>query len=382
MFPFSFSKNSTVRLFRTKLIVASALSVLVNLSFVGSFRLLAQDMDVEAYFGAECGTYSLAVAAGAAGIDLDELAIVNGDYVGHRSGSSEADLVRAAKEHGFSATVMRAISESYLRRTAYPMVLNLNYKASSPSPGHWVAFLGDDRGRAVIFDVAQKKRVSSIPYSDLLTEMTGEGILISPVRLGLLERVIDRLAGLGQLWPLVLLLLLPLSFRSRRSGGALFQIVVLLGFTIIWAGTVYFVSPSSFLKNRGAVAWIQAKYFAENSLPNVSAGQLAAFLQRNDVVVIDSRTVTQFEYGSIPGSINLSIDLKPEEFIKSTSFIDKSKTLVVYCNNFECAWSRTVATRLQGAGFADVRVFEAGLEEYLNQREQKRKASDKTTISG
>ena len=247
-------------------------------------------------------------------------------------------------------------------------MLNLNDKASSPSPGHWVAFLGDDQGRAVIFDVARKKRVSSIPYGDLLTEMTGEGILVTPVQLGLLERVIDRLEGLAQLWPLIILVLLPLSFRRLHSVGPLFQIIVLLGFTVVWAGTVYAMSPSSFLKNRGAVAWIQAKYFEEDSIPNVSSGQLASFLRRNDVVLIDSRTATQFEYGCIPGSINLSIDLKPEEFIEATSFIDKSNTVVVYCNDSHCNWSRIVANRLKGAGFTHVRVFEAGLAEYLRQR--------------
>lgn len=367
----SFRKINTAFSRMTKLIVAALLSILVNSSSVGTMRLLAQDQNSEPNFGAECGTYSLAAAASAAGIKLDDLSIVDGDYVSHQSGSSEADLVRAADDHGFSATVLRAISESYLRRSAYPIVLNLNYEPSSSSPGHWVAFLGDDQGRAVIFDVARKKRVSSIPYGDLLTEMTGEGILVTSVQLGLLERVIDRLGGLGQLWPLILLLLLPLSFRRLRSVGPLFQIVVILGFTIVWAGTVFFVSPSSFLKNRGAVVWIQAKYFAEDSLPNVSLGQLASFLQRADVVVIDSRTATQFEYGHIPGAINLSIDLKPEEFIEATSLIDKSNTVVVYCNDSHCNWSRIVATRLKGAGFTHVRVFEAGLAEYLRQREQK-----------
>ena len=107
MYPISFTKNNTVRLFKTKLIVACAVTILVNLSFAGSIRLLAQETEFKPYFGAECGTYSLAAAADAAGIKFDKLAIVNGDYVGHRSGSSEADLVRAANEHGFSATVLR-----------------------------------------------------------------------------------------------------------------------------------------------------------------------------------------------------------------------------------------------------------------------------------
>lgn len=244
------------------LIVASSFSVLVFSFSVTGMRLLAQDQESEPYFGAECGTYSLAATARAAGIELDKLAIVNGDYVRQRSGSSAADLVRAANEYGFSATVMRAIGESYLRRSAYPVVLNLNYEASSASPGHSVAFLGDDQGQAVIFDVAKKKRVSSIPYGELLTEMSGEGILVAPAELGLCERAIGRLRGLVHLWPLVLLFLMPLLFKRVRLGGAFCQIVVLLGFTIVWAGSLYPTFPSSFLKNRGAVAWIQSKYFA------------------------------------------------------------------------------------------------------------------------
>lgn len=357
-------------------LIATSFFLFASANSANAKCLLAQGDVSTPYFGAECGTYALAAAARVAGVDTDKLAIINGDYVRQRSGSSEADLVRAAHDHGFSATPMRAISENYLRRSSWPIVLNLNYEAASPNPGHWIAFLGDDQGRAKIFDVANKERVSSIPYSDLLAKMTGEGILVSPVRLGPLERVIDRIEGLTHLWPLAVLVFFPLHFKKVRSNGPLFQIAVLFGFTIVWAGTIYFVSPSSFLKNRGAVAWIQAKYFAEDSIPNVSPGQFEAYLLRDDVLVIDSRTPMQFEYSHVPGSFNLCVDLRPEEFIKSTRFIDKSKTLVVYCNNFRCAWSTTVATRLKGAGFVDVRVFEAGLEEYLKQRGQKTRVTD------
>ena len=81
MLPRSVCKHNAAGLRRTRLIVAAWVFILIQSLSIEKIRLMAQEQESEQNFGAECGTYSLAVAASAAGIELDELAIVNGDYV-------------------------------------------------------------------------------------------------------------------------------------------------------------------------------------------------------------------------------------------------------------------------------------------------------------
>ena len=68
---------------------------------------------------------------------------------------------------------------------------------------------------------------------------------------------------------------------------------------------------------------------------------------------------THFQQAHIPGSVQLfSPDQAPE-------LLTHHDRIVVYCSGRSCSASRIVAQKLIDAGYADVRHYPGGLEEWL-----------------
>jgi rhodanese-related sulfurtransferase len=72
-------------------------------------------------------------------------------------------------------------------------------------------------------------------------------------------------------------------------------------------------------------------YVAENMLNDdvrfVNYDQLDEYLSTENATLIDVRTKTEFENGSIPNAINMDMDTLRENL----DFFDKNKKYVIYC---------------------------------------------------
>ena len=187
---------------------------------------------------AECGVYALAAAAKTFKPNTDVLSILDRRYVPDYRGSSSLDLVQAALDHGFVASPWKSVGIQFLKSANYPVLLNVTRNRSSPCSGHWVAWLGEKDGEAIVYDVLLPERVSTISYSELLDGMTGDALLVSPDSLGVFEVWQLRLGCFRSAFPLIPLFIVGVVFFSasapRIRVRPKWQIGIVLGVSITW----------------------------------------------------------------------------------------------------------------------------------------------------
>jgi rhodanese-related sulfurtransferase len=78
---------------------------------------------------------------------------------------------------------------------------------------------------------------------------------------------------------------------------------------------------------------------------------------------IDSRRASEFDAGRIPGAMSLPADAFDIYKVQFEAF-PRTQPIIVYCDGQQCNSSLTVATRLNGLGFTNVRVFFGGWQEW------------------
>lgn len=108
-----------------------------------------------------------------------------------------------------------------------------------------------------------------------------------------------------------------------------------------------------------AAAQTAAEAFVEGGPHYVAAAALAEALDAGSVPiqVVDSRAPANFEFGHIPGSINVPY-YEPEKHLDK---LPKDKWIVTYC---ECphAEADQLAAALEAEGYTMVRVIDEGLQ--------------------
>jgi rhodanese-related sulfurtransferase len=325
-----------------------------------------QSEDQRSLSRVECGLYSLAAAARSLKIEFNVLSLMNGEYVVPASGSSMSQLARAARDNGFCAYPVRNVGPRFLVNTEWPLLLNLSNPVSEECPGHWVAFLGEHDGKAMVFDLAQTPKLSSWNYGDLLYQMSGDAMIVARNRIGIVDVLSIKLGGMRRYLPLMLLVMIGLLFRRWACHSMARQVLVIALVAATWSATE-FSGRFGFGSNRGAVAWIKSKFVLDGIHGKVTLDQVTALRLRPDVVIVDARTKGQYEYGHIPGAVHLGIDLGCENFILEAERYRDRNLMIVYCNDSKCRWSKTIANRLTAADFDNVRVFEGGLDSWNEQ---------------
>ena len=81
------------------------------------------------------------------------------------------------------------------------------------------------------------------------------------------------------------------------------------------------------------------------------------------VTIVEALPAAYFEDGHLPGAANLPHDA--DEATIATVLPDPGRTVVVYCSNRSCANSGILGRRLDQLGYADVRVYEAGKQDWI-----------------
>ena len=113
--------------------------------------------------------------------------------------------------------------------------------------------------------------------------------------------------------------------------------------------------------------------------PSASAGD-PPFIAINDAklvyeagisLFIDARDPSEFECGTIPGSINMPFEYLPEDSLELymdsvLSGAPKEQTMIVFCSGEECDVSLHLARNLQAFGYTGVKIFFGGAREWEN----------------
>jgi rhodanese-related sulfurtransferase len=83
------------------------------------------------------------------------------------------------------------------------------------------------------------------------------------------------------------------------------------------------------------------------------------------LVLLDARTVENFERGHIPGAVSLPISRFDEFFPRQRERLQAARMLVVYCSGWTCSDSQELASRLFQKGLKFLFLYKGGMEDWL-----------------
>ncbi len=97
----------------------------------------------------------------------------------------------------------------------------------------------------------------------------------------------------------------------------------------------------------------------------ISLPEVEELWHNRTAVVVDSRPVSEFRRGHIPGAISIPLEEVRSEASGLADRIPPSRPLVIYCEGGDCLTSLNLARLLHRQGFRDLRIFSGGWEEWL-----------------
>jgi rhodanese-related sulfurtransferase len=107
---------------------------------------------------------------------------------------------------------------------------------------------------------------------------------------------------------------------------------------------------------------IEAPAFKLADLDAISLDDLRPIVTNHEAVILDTRALSFYQDGHIPGALNLSREEFARDYLRLRPTLDRSKDspIVVYCSGGECHDSRLVARALLSLGFTQVKIFTGG----------------------
>jgi rhodanese-related sulfurtransferase len=105
---------------------------------------------------------------------------------------------------------------------------------------------------------------------------------------------------------------------------------------------------------------------AEAPLPEgaVSLAQVKQAVDTGSAVIIDARSVAEYDEGHLPGSINIPHDRIPEFMETLNNDVPMDADVICYCQGPDCDFSDLLATELKVMGYQKVSVFHGGWEQW------------------
>ena len=96
--------------------------------------------------------------------------------------------------------------------------------------------------------------------------------------------------------------------------------------------------------------------------PDISTAAMRQVLKDHSAIIVDSRTVAEFDAGHLPGA-RLVERTSPSHLDTVSKIVngDRAAKLVLYCNGPYCKASRRLAAELVKAGYSNVVRYQLGL---------------------
>jgi rhodanese-related sulfurtransferase len=95
----------------------------------------------------------------------------------------------------------------------------------------------------------------------------------------------------------------------------------------------------------------------------IDRAELQTLVAAGTVTLVDALPQSYYDQQHLPGAINL-LDSDVDNRA-ATLLPDRSATIVTYCSNPACGNSKAVARRLEKLGYADVRAYPGGIQDWL-----------------
>lgn len=320
--------------------------------------------------GAECGVYAMASAVKSLGVRVPREVIVDGEYVSGWQGSSIDDLTRFGARLGVWTRSLTGCSIQYVRNSSCPFVLRVSSEGQLQAPGHWIAYLGDEAGSAIVFDNGFPAKIRLVSYAELSMLMSGEVIIVDLSQRTFGSDFLHSILTLCDCWWLPSVLFIPLAIFvrvcliSQNFDSPAFQVFWLLFLGFGWGLFCNCSSPLGFLNNRSTVTWVKSRHSLA-TFQVVSYEQFKELYGDARIIVVDARPTNAFLEAHIPFAVSFPIDATPGDLAQFLAAHGKKQAVFVYCATSKCKWADVVARRLASAGYDDVRIFRGGMQEFL-----------------
>ncbi len=292
--------------------------------------------------GNYCGVYCVYGACRVLGVPVKFPELLRSRYVGSVKGSTFAELSHAIHDHSLDATLVRRLDISALDHCRWPVILHVRSEVEESTPNHFILYLGEEDGGALIMDPPTAPDIVS--FRRIAALWDGKGIIVS-------DKPISAFALFGYsyfqfaalaivLMSLAVILRLTVrvgrrvGMRSQYLGWTLTQAVAILTLAVL-VGTVANVI------GRGGLL---APSRQSRELQRIYSGQMvhrAGFAMANAMVragvpVIDARFASDYDRGHIPGAINIPPGTAPQSRRQLLRGANVAGRVMVYCEDSGC----------------------------------------------
>jgi rhodanese-related sulfurtransferase len=320
-----------------------------------------------------CGLFCIYTVMKLADRKIDFRELVKYDYLSSKLGSSFSELKKASEDYGLYAIHVGNMTSRELFQLEYPVILHVKLDTMSVRYDHFELFLGEENGKARIFDPPNPVRLVS--FAELAPRWNGKGLIVSvePIDLRVLFAPTRKRFVLYAVAVVTAILVIHwvkrwfpeelLNTRFRLFGlsighGVAFALAALL------CGILYnFVNESGLLANANATNAIQQAH-AGNFIPKINEKKVRKLLS-SDAVIIDARLARDYKAGHLDGAISVPVDANDVERRKVTTNIPKNARIVLYCQSAMCKFAEIVAIKLQNDGYSNISIFKGGWVEWV-----------------
>ncbi len=324
--------------------------------------------------GPYCGVYSLCACLNSVGVKPDLSNLVSLNFIGSYRGSSGNELVAAAESSGAFAKGFIGLTVDDLKSAKTPMILHVRGSWIDRTYNHWIAYLGPAGARARVFDPPQP--LDTISFAELLANWDGLAIAVSnaPIDDSLVYKArVNQVA-----WALCVSALLLIGRFTIRPGEILCgsdspnlklrRIVARAGFVVVLGSVCgilnHATAETGFLANPDAVAEVTRRYHSAN-VPICSFDEIVERVKKKEGILIDARLSEDFNRGSIGNARNLPIDSTMAQREHMLRGIDRSSSIVIYCESSNCHYADEIATFLKFNGYTDLAIYRGGYREWI-----------------
>ncbi|MFN7874371.1 MAG: rhodanese-like domain-containing protein [Pirellula sp.] len=319
-----------------------------------------------------CGVEAAFGAVHAIGIEpsvrFEEL--LTTEYVSHRGGSTADDVCKAVRKLGARGTYLQGMGSVSLLGTKHPLILHVYSDGQLQSPNHWLLFLGMEDGLAKVVDGGGVQE--KWPLERLLARWPGRAIVVSPSESNQYFASTLTFLEAGSFVAIIVL-----AFVIGKSSLKLTWKSEWLRFLLASTGIVAAVGVFSSWVSAGKLPLpfnASTRYiFAALDGAPCEYVDLKEFLlaiksesdSKSDTVVVDCRYESDTKRFPVPGTIPVSLDEKTASIARSMEFINRDRTILLFCLSERCRFSEVMAIRLTGLGFHKFKIFRGGYEEWL-----------------
>jgi rhodanese-related sulfurtransferase len=287
-------------------------------------------------------------------------------YVGSSKGSTFAELADALRARGLHTVSVSRMDISTLAHCRFPVILHVRSDVEQATANHFVLYLGDVNGRAIVMNPPGQPALVS--FRRIAAVWDGKGVIVSPHDINSLA-IFGYAYGKFLAMVLVLLSIVGITHAAHKTGN--FEILFNrnIGAVVVQAmgilALALFIGVAQNALGRGGLLAPAGesrqllRIYSAKDVPHVNFKQAVAMVAQG-TVVIDARLSSDYDAGHIPGAISIPPGTATESRAQLLAGVRKGSPIMVYCESSGCPLAAMLANRLKIDGYGRVFVFTGG----------------------